>query len=678
MIPEKIELTTIKEKGVESIVDWFEQHKQWFYTLGCSYLRNQQQVEEAFFQSIIKIDKELQSFNRETSLKMWIMSIFLQICRKLSDDKMFKKDKLNKVLFHSLGQLKNDEKEAVVLTYIIGFSLEEAAHLLQVSVEKLKELLFTGVQLLRKEVEYGSTFNGCKEYHKNYIDYFERTLERSKKIDFEMHIYHCQNCREDLGTFQDVILNLTERMEDFHVPSHFMDNVKHRLAENEKHRQQKNKKRRRIALIFASIFALLTSIGVFTGVFTSFYYTWTEEDEQLRAFLQHGLGKRLNLEAENNGIKIKIKSVIADDVQTLVFYEVEDTVKKSQYMIDYDEGISVVKEYQKMDLVAYPRYYPPDLKSEPNNIDKNVYQGKISLRPLLNDKDTIKLKISKLQKLIRDSSEQNRDYKNIEYETGEWNFDIPVNKQPSKEYTLDVKTEIEGFPVRLDKLTIAPTTTILHSAFKYELPGKRIQTLNFDNLKVNDKIVKADMYGSNVVFENNDWISLQTHIDPLFGEKPKEVNIQFQSVYLMIEDKKSIDLDASKAYPQTFEYAGSTISIDKVEVGQPTKIVISDHEIKNRAYESIQFDIVGEEGEEVNSFGINSEGVLVDKNWIEYDVDKNPFIYEEIEQPRYFFTVENIQLQSSNPGKKVVPKKLEIYEYSTTKYLDDVVTILLK
>ncbi|MCR2823544.1 DUF4179 domain-containing protein [Lederbergia panacisoli] len=684
MFPAKIEhmsITPIREKGDESIVEWFEQHKQSLYTIALSYLRNQQQVEEAFYQSILNVKKELHRFNRNTSFEMWATSIFLHICRELSDDKSLqvsKADKANQDLFSTFNRLKEDEKEAVVLTYIIGITRKEAAHLLQVSAEKLKELLFSGIQSLKKELGYGSSFIGCKENHKNYIDYFERNLDRSKKINFEMHIYHCQNCREDLGTFQDVMIYLNDRMEDLYVPSGFMENVKDRLAEKEKHRQQKNKKRNRIWFIFASVFAIIISIGFFPGAFPHFYYTWTEEDEQLRAFLQNGIGERMNLEAESNGIKIKLKSVIADDIQTLVFYEVEDTVKKSQYMIDYYEGVSVEKEYQKMGHVADLRYYPPDLKSDLNNKEENVYHGIVNLPPLINDSDTINLKITKLQKLIRDSSERNMDYVNIDYEEGEWNFEIPVKKLPSREYVLDEKIEVEGFPVRFDKLTIAPTTTILHSAFYYELPGKRISVLNFDNLKVNDKIVKADTYGNQAFFDKDDWISLQTHFEPLFGEKPKEVIIQFESVHLMIEDKKTIELDASKAYPQTFEYAGSTISIDKVEIGQPTKVVISNHEIENRAYEWIQFHVVGEEGEEIGSMGMNSEGVLVDKNWIEYDMNKNPFVYEEIEQPRYFFTVQSMELYNNNTEEKVIPKRLEIYEYSTTTYLDDVVKILLE
>ncbi|MCJ7842547.1 sigma-70 family RNA polymerase sigma factor [Lederbergia sp. NSJ-179] len=686
MIPAKIDpmsITAIKEKGVESIVDWFEQHKRTFYTLGWCYLRDPRQMEELFYRSIIKVHKELPRFNRETSFEMWITSIFLHTCRELSDDsslQVSEEGESSQDLFKALDQLKADEKEAVVLRYVKGIPQEEAAHLLQDSVEKFKELLFSGIQSLRKEMGYGSTFNGCEEYHKDYIDYLGRNLDRPKKIDFEVHLYHCQNCQEDLGTFQDVMVSLTRKIEDFHVPAGFMENVKDRLAAKEKHRQKKNKKRKRMGFVFASVCALLIGIEVFTGSFTNLYYTWTEEDQQLRTFLQHGLGKRLNLEAESNGVKIKIKSAIADDVQTLVFYEIEDTEGNNQYMMNYDDGVFVENEHEIMNYEAYLRYYPSDLKSDLNNKEKNVYQGKIGLLPLTKDKGTIKLKITTLQKLIRDSSDQNNDtaYENAESETGEWNFEIPVTKQPSTEYALDQETEVEGIPVRFDKLTIAPTATILDSAIHNELPEKRIEFLNLDHLNINNKRVEADLYGSYFSDQNDKWSTFQTYFDPFFGERPKKVNVQFQSVDLTVEDQKTIELDDTKEYPQTFEYAGSTISIDKVEVGDPTKVVISNHEIENREYEWIYFNVVDEDAKEISSMEVNSEGVVVDKNGIKYDMSINPFTYEEIEQPRYFFTVQNITLYSDNAEKKVIPKRLEIYEYSTTKYLDDVVKISLE
>jgi RNA polymerase sigma factor (sigma-70 family) len=686
MIPAKIEPTSItaaiREKSEESIFDWFDLNKQSFYTLGWSYLGNQQQMEELFYQTIIKVHKELPRFKRETSFETWVTSIFIHICRKLSEDRSLLtrvETETRQDIFKALDQLKEYEKDSMVLTYVKGISKEEGAHLLQVSVEKMKELLFSGIQSLRNEMGDGSLYNGCKEYQKYYIDYLERTLDRPKKIDLEKHIYHCQECQADLATFQDVMLtlvNLTDRMEDLHVPSDFMENIKDRLAVKEKHRQQKNKKRIRKGLVFAGIFAILIGIEFFTGAFSKSYYTWTEEDQELRAFLEQDMGESLNLKAESNGVKIKIKSAIADEVQTLVFYEIEDTKEDNQYVMDAFDGVFVENDFEIMNTAAYPRYYPPDLEAAVNNEEKNVYQGRISLQPLTSDNGTIKLQITKLHKLIRDTSDQNGlvAYGGMESEKGKWNFEIPVTKQPSVEYALDEETIVEGIPVRFDKLIIAPTATVLQYGINIEQREKRLDVINFNNLEVNNKKLKADSYGSSFLETTYDenWIPMQSHFDPLFGEKPKNINVQFESTYFTFEDLKTIELDEIQEYPHTFEYAGSTMSIDKVEVGQPTKVVISNHE--NRSYESLNFEVIGEDESEIVSMEMDSEGVLVDKHGVEYNMNE-PISYEEIEQPRHFITVFNTKLHPNTAGEKVVPKRLVIYGYNAMKYLDDVVKI---
>jgi RNA polymerase sigma factor (sigma-70 family) len=680
---------TIRENGVESIVDWFDQHKQSLYILGWSYLSTQQQMEELFYRSIIKVHKELPKRQNEASFKTGVTSIFIHTCKELSKDSSLQASEDSEArqdLFKALDQLKEHEKDAMVLTYVQGLSQAESAHILQVSVEKIKELLFSGIQSLRNEMKFGLTFNGCREYAQDYIDYFERTLDRSKKIDFEVHIYHCQNCQEDLATFQDVMLtmlNLTDRMEDLPVPTGFMERVKDRLAEKEKLRQLKIKKYKRMGLVIASVFTFIMGIGFFTGAFSNLYYTWTEEDLEIRAFLQQDLGENLNLEAESDGVKIKIKTAIADDVQTLVFYEIEDTEDDNQYWMDYHNGLYIENEHEIMNRESYPMYYPPELESDVNNKVNNVYKGKMSLPPLKTDNGTIKLKITKLQKLIRASSEPNgfMPYGNMEYETGEWNFEIPVTKKSSIEYALDEVTEVEGIPVRFDKLTIAPTATILQYSINTVQTKKRIDVLNFDNLEVNNKKLKADIYGRSFVDSQQDmnWYTFQNRFDPLFGEKPKEINVQFDSVHLSFEDQKTIELDASRGYPQTFEYAGSIISIDKVEIGQPTTIVISNHDIEDREYEMLHLNIVGGEVEsEFSTMEMNTEGVLVDKNGIKYDMNENPVEFEKLEGPRYFITVQSMKLQSNNAEEKAIPKRLEIYGYNATRYLDDVIKISLE
>ncbi|OMF63306.1 hypothetical protein BK139_01180 [Paenibacillus sp. FSL R5-0490] len=669
IIPEKnnpILPVKISVKEIKSIVSWFEHHQRSFYALGWSYLGNQDKIEELFYRAILQVHKELPKFKNSTSFEMWVLSIFIQVCRDIPIDNSLKASEES--ICHALQQLKEQEREVLVLTYIKGISREETAQLLQLSSEQIKEFLFSGFQLLRKGLGNGEDYQGCNEYQKLYMDYLERKLERPRKIDFEMHIYHCHNCQDDLGSLQETILNFSETIETFSVPAGFIENVKERVSQRENLLKQKKTKRKRIGLISANVLVLFMCTGFFTGIFSKVYYSLTEENQELRIFLQEDLGERLGLEAESNGVKIKIKSVIADEIQTLIFYEIEDTNENNQYMINIDDGIFIEDEMKIMAANTYPMYIPPDMESDLNKKEKNNYHGKMSLRPLKENEATIQLNINKVMKLKRNSSDS---FVNMEPEEGKWNFDIPVTKNPSVEYALNEEVEIEGIAVLIDKLILAPTGTLLQYGLKTEQPEKRIDMINFKSLKINNKVAEADLYGNSYVHSQNDlrWSKFQAHFKPLFEKEADKVKVRFDSVYLSITDNKTIALDASREYPQTFEYAGSTISIDKVEVGQPSIVVISNHEIKNRAYESLNFNIVTEE--ENSSMEGDYKGVIVDKNGKEYDMNKTPFIYEELEQPRHFFTVQSFKIQGNN----VVPKSLDIYGYNTTKYLDDEVEL---
>ena len=128
MIPAKIDpisIPTDREKDVESIVNWFEKNKQSFYLLGWSYLSNQQQMEELFYRSILKVHKELPRFKSETSFEIWVTSIFIHNCRELAGDRSLQasaESEPRQDLLKALDALELSEKEAMVLTYVKGFS----------------------------------------------------------------------------------------------------------------------------------------------------------------------------------------------------------------------------------------------------------------------------------------------------------------------------------------------------------------------------------------------------------------------------------------------------------------------------------------------------------------------------------------------------------------------------
>ncbi|MBT2692737.1 DUF4179 domain-containing protein [Bacillus sp. ISL-55] len=667
MILEKMEpisIAAIQENGIQSVVDWFDGHKEYFYSFGWHFVQNQQQMEELFYRSILKVHKEFPRYKGNLSFKMWVTSIFLQNIRLQGSEELNPR----REMFAGMNQL---EKEALVLTYVTGFTLEETAQVLDVPAEKIKELLFSGIQTVRKQID-GADYHGCEQFRKHYIDYLEKTMERSEKIEFEIHLYNCRECQEDLASFQEVTmtrLNHISGESDPSVDPLLMENVKKRFAVKKEHRQQKIKKRKKWALGFVSAFALIVAIGFITGAFPKVYYAWTEDDVQLRAFLQEGFGQRLNLEAESDGVKVKIKGVVADDIQTLVFYEIHDMKEDKQYFMTFEDGVTVENEYDILKQDTYPRYSIPDVEAEMNKSNKNVFYGKIALRPLKEEQGEIKLRITKIQELTNDAA-ISLGFRAGEYKNGYWSFEFPVSKQPTTEYEINEQRELEGVAVRLEKLIVAPTATFLQFGINTEKLEKRIDFINFKSLEVNNKKVEAERYGSHFMDYQLDsgWTGFQAYFGPLYGEKVKDFRVQLDSIYLSIVDHRSIELSENQTFPQTIEYAGSTLWIDKTEAGQATEVIIRNDDLENREYESLNIDFVDENGQQPNMTHMDSKAVLVDKNGVEYDPYKGPINYEKLEQPRHFITEQSMRVEGIDDNSM----KLQITGYNSLKYLDEV------
>ncbi len=671
MILEKMEpvsIAAIQENGIQSVVNWFDDHKEYFYSYGWHFVQNQQQMEELFYRSILKVHKEFPRYKGNLSFKMWVTSIFIQNIRELSSLQDSEEMNPKPKVFAGMNQL---EKEALVLTYVTGFTLEETSQVLDVPAGKIKDLLFSGIQSVRKQMD-GADYHGCEQFRKHYIDYMEKEMERPAKIEFEIHLYNCRECQEDFSSFQEVAmtrLNHVEEGDGLSVHPQLMENVKKRLADLQEQRQQKNKKRKKWALGFASALAFIVAIGFITGAFPKVYYAWTEEDIHLREFLQEGFGQRLNLEAESNGVKVKIKGVVADDIQTLVFYEIHDTKEDKQHFMTFEDGVTVENEFDIMKRDTYPRYSFPDVEAEMNKGGKNVFYGKIALRPLEEDQGEIKLRITKIQELANDAG-VSFGFRAGEYKTGYWSFEFPVTKQATTEYEINEQRELEGVAVRLKKLIVAPTATFLQFGINTEKLEKRIDFLNFKSLEVNNKKVEAERYGSHFMDHQLDgsWTGFQAYFDPLYGEKVKDFKAQLDSIYLSIVDHKSIELSGNETFPQTIEYAGSTIWIDKSEAGQSTEIIIRNDDLENQEYESLHIDFVDENGQQPNITHVDSKGVLVDKNGVEYDPQKGPIDYEKLEQPRHFVTEQSMRVEGIDDKSM----KLQITGYNSLKYLDEV------
>ncbi|SIC88692.1 Uncharacterised protein [Mycobacteroides abscessus subsp. abscessus] len=116
------------------------------------------------------------------------------------------------------------------------------------------------------------------------------------------------------------------------------------------------------------------------------------------------------------------------------------------------------------------------------------------------------------------------------------------------------------------------------------MPKKRLDNINFKQLEVNGEELKADLYGSLASSAYNN----QAQFEPFFEKRANKVKLYVDQVYLSFQDNKVVELDAQKDFPQTFEYAGSTISIEKHPRYITTEESIKIHE-KNVIPKALEF-----------------------------------------------------------------------------------------
>lgn len=641
---------------VNEIIDWFEERNTMFYKIGWIYLNSDQDILKVFHQTIIKVYDKIHTLKDNDHLEVTLIYTFIQTCKE-----------------HPRGERLNSSDDSlidpIVLTYVGDLPLIEVAYILRLPIETVKSRLFQGIQLLRGTAKSQE----CCQYQGKFIGYLERTMNRAEKIQFEIHLHSCAHCQNELTAFQQEIFTLKNKLDTLEIPANLMESAKQQVLETVNQRNKLKKKRIKLSVTIASFLTFFIITGIATNTFSKIYYSWVDwreqESEEVRAFYKNGLGERLNMEVVSNGVRVKIKTAIADEFQTLVYYEVEDLKGRNQYMFSY-EGASVKKDRQELGMFIFPNNF--------HNGGKNIYRGKASLEPMPTKSGTIELKFTKL--MNADVITQNESYDQIDFIEGEWDFKIPVKKHPSFVHELEKEMEVDGIPVKLKKLTIAPTVTLLQYHFKLKEEGSYfLDAVNIEGIETKGKMAREEIYVWNRDDFYNGMNMLTTKaFEPLYYDNPKSLKLHFGSINLFYYDKRIVDIDASKGLPQVFEYKGSRVSIDEITVGDPTKIVMEFELTENRPYEQLSFQIGTDETNVIAANLVTeSEGVYIDKNGKKSNNINHSVSLNESGQPRYYQTKKIIEITNDFSDINVNPTQLEIIGYSTTKYIDVIKEISL-
>lgn len=525
----------------------------------------------------------------------------------------------------------------------------------------------------------------CNKVQEDLIDYLEGNLNEARRKKVEEHLNECEDCKAEMRNVHQMAELLKKENDLVQIPQDFMKNVKHKVIKTQKSRGMTFRHRAVVGMVAA----LFLTVFVGTAVATSFsnVMDWwrdlsNKQDEQMEGYVQHGVGEQLNIETENNGVKVTVTNVVADDIQTLIYYEVEDMSKENNYMINYTNGLNIANQDVDWSSEDDPTFSPVTSHLSLYSEKDNVFKGRLGLLPMLADEGTIQLELSKLEKVISDISDkevpQSVPKGDNHFIEGDWHFEIPVKKHPSTVHDIHIETEIEGNPVIFDKLTIAPTVTVLSYRYRNENPDKRMEYIQIASLESNGKKVFDQLglggYTGSGGSEGG-WNSAEATFESLYFEKPKDIQVHLGSAAFSIQNQANFEIDPSKKLPQTFKYLGNIISIEQMEIGTQTKIVMKEELNSNRGYEMLNYRIFDKDGQ--GSSGARVDGYFIDKDGNKYKADEYFYRLNGLEQPRFFSTDHYIELSSDDKQESFIPYEIEIEGYTNTLYLDQTIEISL-
>lgn len=156
---------SIKKGNIEVLLQWIDVNKQRLYRMSWSYLKNNEDVEDVFHNTIIKVVENINKLQNEQAFEGWFVSILLNECRQilrdrrkvqpsdyieLHDEACSTEDRAESVdLIDGLKSIDEEYKELIILKYYSGYSQKEIAEILNMPLGTVKTKLFRGLKMLR-------------------------------------------------------------------------------------------------------------------------------------------------------------------------------------------------------------------------------------------------------------------------------------------------------------------------------------------------------------------------------------------------------------------------------------------------------------------------------------------------------------------------------------------------
>lgn len=499
----------------------------------------------------------------------------------------------------------------------------------------------------------------CELVKEKLVDYIEKSLSNEEMLEIKNHLVKCNECMMELEELKDTIKIIEEKGENISIPVDFQDRVMEKMLKQNK--PIKKKRRMRTGLI-AAILSLVFVVTAFATDGLDFLKWWQNDSiKQLQAMnklLDSGVGDRVNIVAEDKGIVITVEGVVADELNTMLLLKVEDKKDNTMYVPTFSEGI-------KVKGVFNTREGARSLNGVNNLYLKKGESPRVILHmdSIVDDETVIKLNINKLQTLM------NKDEKDFKYIEGNWDFNIPVRKCTSKKvYDVNKEMNVDGNKILIKKIELYPTSTQLNYSYR-RYNQKDNYDINFISLaiKYKGKTIDHNILGGifSGLSDSNGLEGETIPLDTLYFDNPKKIKVVVTGYNKTTWGQHRYDIDLDNL-PQTIDYKGNDITIEKVDIGENlTELIVKEEE--NRSYQNVEMNVRVEYNphtwvntEYLEYYITNSKGKRIN----EYDEDFSWYdsIYHITKRKLIVTTHEGIEdyLEEEGYSNRFVPVKFYI------------------
>lgn len=524
----------------------------------------------------------------------------------------------------------------------------------------------------------------CERCRNSLLDYHHHELADKDLHRISMHIDQCATCKEEYFELSRTLDDFRKEANGIESSDLLVDRVETQLPKQQSPRPPINWKQS------LSIFSIILVSAFIIAMFTSgkFYY-WVLDFtpinyDHLDRTIAEGYGEDLQLIEVDDNLRISITEVVADELATQVYYEIEDLSKEHLYSFQntYDFNITNAadvwpesySEQEHYRIVQSHTYLPHD--------EDYILKGRIEFMPIEVSEAELDLVIGSLFQIPEKDDIQHGDpYRgqHMDLTEGNWTFSIPVSKSSVREYDLfDQQTEVEGVAFNFHQLKVGPTKTLLKFT-QHGQSHKQGQSIHYYGLSptalyLNDKRFDYPNLFNNGYYHGqlNDTFQ-RVEFDSIFFENIDQLSFQFENANRNVQDRTEIDLeDGSVDFPYEMNLQDISFTINKTEKNDETiSFVINDDYFPGRTHESIHIYPINGNHDQITSH--NQETLIIDEHG-----DKHDYLTEYhmamLDNPRMYTTKYEFGLKA-NDGEKLENTQLIIDGYTETIELDHQVEI---